>query len=100
MSIEQSRTARVDWLAAGGEMARCIEEKDWSKTPLGPIESWPQSLRTVLSLQQASNSPFSVVWSMEHHIQIYNDGYWPICGEKHPTSMGQDFREAGPRRSP
>ncbi|UFS69976.1 ATP-binding protein [Geomonas sp. RF6] len=28
-----------------------------------------------------------------NHIQIYNDGYWPICGGKHPRSMGQDFTE-------
>jgi hypothetical protein len=28
-----------------------------------------------------------------HHVQIYNDGYWPICGAEHPLSMGQDFTE-------
>lgn len=88
-----SPSTEVDWLVGGGEMARFIKQKDWSRTPLGPIESWPQRLRSVLSLQQASNAPFSLVWGMEHHIQIYNDGYWPICGAKHPTSMGQDFRE-------
>ncbi|MET0592747.1 MAG: ATP-binding protein [Polyangiaceae bacterium] len=81
-----------DWLVGGGEMAKCIKAKDWSNTPLGPIESWPQSLRTVVSLAQASNSPISLAWG-EGHVQIYNDGYWPICGDKHPTSMGQDFRE-------
>jgi signal transduction histidine kinase len=81
-----------DWLAGGGEMAKLIKATDWSRTPLGPIESWPQSLRTVVSLAQASNSPISLAWG-PHHVQIYNDGYWPICGDKHPTSMGQDFRE-------
>jgi len=34
------------WLLGGGEMAKVIRAKDWSGTPLGPIESWPQSLRT------------------------------------------------------
>jgi hypothetical protein len=56
------------------------------------MDSWPQSLRTTVSLAQASNSPISLVWG-QGHVQIYNDGYWPICGAKHPTSMGQDFRE-------
>jgi len=28
-----------------------------------------------------------------HRIQIYNDGYRPICGDKHPGSLGQDFKE-------
>jgi signal transduction histidine kinase len=73
-------------------MARFIATKDWSDTTLGPIEAWPQSLRTALSLTQASSSPISLAWG-EGHVQIYNDGYWPICGAKHPDSMGQDFRE-------
>src|SRR5215510_3177923 len=80
------------WLIGGGEMAALIRTIDWSKTPLGPKPSWPQSLRTVVSLVQASSSPISLAWG-PGHVQIYNDGYWPICGAKHPTSMGQDFRE-------
>jgi len=82
----------TDWLIGGGEMAKVIKSMDWSKTPLGPIDSWPPSLRTVVSLAQASNSPISLAWG-PNHVQIYNDGYWPICGDKHPRSMGQDFRE-------
>jgi signal transduction histidine kinase len=81
----------ADWLVGGGEMAKMIKAKDWSTTPLGPIASWPQSLRTTVSLVQASSSPISLAWGTEH-TQIYNDGYWPICGAKHPRSMGQDFR--------
>jgi hypothetical protein len=29
-----------------GEMAQLIRNTDWSRIPLGPIEAWPQSLRT------------------------------------------------------
>ena len=75
-----------DWLVGGGEMARFI------KTPLGPIETWPQSLCTSVSLTQTSGSPIALIWG-PGHVQIYNDGYWPICGAKHPSAMGQDFRE-------
>src|SRR5437016_10996535 len=81
-----------DWLIGGGEMGKLIRSMDWSKTPLGPIESWPQSLRTTVSLCLASNFPISLAWGPKH-VQIYKDGYWPICGEKHPHSMGQDFSE-------
>jgi signal transduction histidine kinase len=81
-----------DWLVGGGEMGHLVRSKDWAKTPLGPIESWPQSLRTTVSLCLASNFPISLAWGPKH-IQIYNDGYWPICGGKHPESMGQDFTE-------
>jgi len=76
----------------GGEMGKVVRAKDWSKTPLGPIESWPQSLRTTVNLCLASNFPISIAWG-PHRVQIYNDGYWPICAAKHPHSMGQDFRE-------
>ncbi|MGH8502520.1 MAG: sensor histidine kinase [Gammaproteobacteria bacterium] len=81
-----------DWLVGGGEMGKLIRSMDWSKTPLGPIESWPQSLRTTVSLCLASNFPISLAWG-PRHVQIYNDGYWPICGGKHPGSMGQAFSE-------
>jgi signal transduction histidine kinase len=80
------------WLVGGGEMGELIRSIDWSKTPLGPIDSWPPSLRTTVGLCLASNFPISIAWG-DHHTQIYNDGYWPICGGKHPTSMGQDFTE-------
>ncbi len=80
------------WLASGGEMGKLISSMDWKQTSLGPIESWPQSLRTTVSLCLASNFPISIVWGADR-VQIYNDGFWPICGAKHPDSMGEDFRE-------
>src|SRR5437867_541089 len=85
-------TRPEDWLVGGGEMGKLVRSKDWSSTPLGPIESWPQSLRTTVSLCLASNFPISLAWG-PRHVQIYNDGYWPICGGKHPHSMGEDFSE-------
>lgn len=80
------------WLVGGGEMGSVVRSMDWSKTPLGPIESWPESLRTTVNLALASNFPISLAWGPKR-IQIYNDGYWPICGGKHPQAMGQDFKE-------
>ena len=93
-TLEDARTQTCpeNWLVGGGEMGKVVRSRDWSKTPLGPIESWPQSLRTTVSLGLASNFPISLVWG-PRHVQIYNDGYWPICGGKHPLSMGQDFSE-------
>src|SRR4051812_19541772 len=79
-------------LIGGGEMGKVVRAKDWSRTPLGPLASWPASLRTAVSLVLNSNFPIALVWGPDH-IQIYNDGYWPICAGKHPTAMGQDFSE-------
>jgi len=83
---------RPDFLAGGGEMGKLIASMDWGTTPLGPIAAWPQSLRTTVSLCVCSNFPISLAWGPKH-VQIYNDGYWPICGRKHPRSMGQDYTE-------
>ncbi|MFW8595510.1 ATP-binding protein [Cribrihabitans neustonicus] len=82
----------ASFLTGGGEMGKLIREMDWSATPLGPIGEWPQSLRTAVSICISSNFPISMAWGPEH-VQIYNDGYWPICGGKHPDSMGQTFTE-------
>lgn len=82
----------VKFLAGGGEMTKLVRTLDWGQTSLGPIEQWPQSLRTAASLCLASNFPINLIWGPER-VQIYNDGYWPICGAKHPLSMGQDFKE-------
>ena len=79
------------FLSGGGEMGKLIRTMDWSKTPLGPIATWPQSLRTSVSLCLSSTFPILIAWGPET-IQIYNDSYRPICGAKHPESMGQNFR--------
>src|SRR5438270_3373724 len=91
-ALSRSDPRPQDWLVGGGEMGKLVRSMDWGATPLGPIESWPQSLRTTVSLCLASNFPISLAWGPQH-VQIYNDGYWPICGGKHPNSMGQDFSE-------
>jgi signal transduction histidine kinase/DNA-binding response OmpR family regulator len=88
--MRESETT-AQFLAGGGEMGEMIRSMDWSKTPLGPIESWPQSLRTSVSLCLSSTFPILIAWGPET-IQLYNDSYRPICGAKHPESMGQNFR--------
>ncbi|RYZ77296.1 MAG: hypothetical protein EOP04_31195, partial [Proteobacteria bacterium] len=81
------------WLVNGGEMGKLIREMDWSQTPLGDIQLWPESLKTTVSLCLSSNFPINLIWGPEH-IQIINDGYWPICGEKYRQVMGSNYREA------
>ena len=84
--------SKRDWLAGGGEMGALIRSIDWSLTPLGPIESWPQALRTTVGLLLANRFPMLLWWGPEY-VQIYNDAYRPIPGAKHPRSMGQPARE-------
>ena len=80
-------------LSGGGEMGALIRALDWSRTPVGPVETWPQSLRTAVSIILASKFPMYVAWG-DSFTQFYNDGYRPILGStKHPAAMGRSTRE-------
>jgi signal transduction histidine kinase len=69
-------------------MAHLIRTRDWSKTPLGPVESWPQSLRTAVSICLGSRHPIVLWWGPERWM-FYNDAYRPMLGEKkHPQFLG------------
>ena len=80
------------FLSGGKEMGGLIRSMDWSKTSLGPVAKWPQSLRTTVNICLASDLPICVIWG-PGLIQVYNDAYRVICGGKHPRSMGQKFSE-------
>ena len=83
---------QIDPLLAGkGEMGRLLRETDWSRTPLGPIHRWPQSLRAVTLLTLESAFPMIVGWGPDF-LFLYNDRFLPIVGNKHPRSFGQPAR--------
>ncbi len=77
-----------EWLTGGGELSRLIREHDWSRTPLGSIDVWPQSLKTSLSICLASRFPIVLYWGAER-VVLYNDAYRAILGTKHPWALGQ-----------
>jgi signal transduction histidine kinase len=69
-----------------------LREFDWSRTALGPTAAWPTSLRTIVGVVIGSRFPMLVWWGPDQ-LQIYNDGYRTILGEKHPRSLGAPGRE-------
>ncbi|GLV53894.1 hypothetical protein KDH_07450 [Dictyobacter sp. S3.2.2.5] len=81
-------SASIDFLAGGGEMGERIRTFDWSSTPLGPVEQWPQSLKTVVRIMLTSRQPIWIGWGPEL-IKLYNDPYKAIVGGKHPEALGQ-----------
>jgi PAS domain S-box-containing protein len=65
---------------------------DWSRTAVGPVEGWPQSLRTALSILLETGFPMYIAWGPDF-TQFYNDGFRPILGStKHPAAMGISTR--------
>ena len=85
----------TSFLQGGGELGELIRNKDWSATPLGPIARWPQSLRTTLGIVLNSRYPMFVFWGPQL-VKIYNDGYRPITGHKHPWALGRPAQEVWP----
>ena len=84
-------SARI--LAGGGEMGALMRALDWSTTSVGPVENWPQSLRTAVSMLLESRFPMYIAWGHDY-TQFYNDAYRPILGAtKHPAALGLSSRE-------
>src|SRR5512138_2498065 len=84
---------RPGWLpAGGGGTAALIRSIDWSGTAIGPIDGWSPSLRMVVDLMLVNRFPMILWWGPEF-VQLYNDPYVPIPGDKHPRSMGQRASE-------
>ncbi|HET8798068.1 MAG TPA: ATP-binding protein, partial [Thermoanaerobaculia bacterium] len=85
---EIGRDARpADCLAGGGAMGALMRAADWSATPLGAVEVWPQSLRTAISIMLESKFAMVVAWGPDYRF-FYNDRYQPILGSKHPAALG------------
>ncbi|RYZ49857.1 MAG: response regulator, partial [Sphingobacteriales bacterium] len=84
-----------EFLSGGGDMGRMIRQLDWSATSLGPVENWPQSLRSAFSICLNSNFPIAIYWGPELNL-LYNDAWSPIPGNKHPWALGRPAREVWP----
>jgi len=81
------------WVHGGGALGELVRDFDWSKTPLGPAEQWPQSLKTVVRVLLTSRFAMWMSWGPELTF-LYNDDYARMTlGKKHPWALGQPSRE-------
>ena len=80
----------LDFLAGGGSVGALMRAHDWSDSPLGPPETWPQPLRTLVGVVLQSQAPMVVAWG-EGLGFLYNDPYAQILGAKHPRALGRRF---------
>jgi two-component sensor histidine kinase len=76
----------LPWLGSS-EVAALIRAKDWSDSPVGPIEQWPPSLRTALNICLHSSSPVALYWGRDM-ITFYNDVCAHYIGNRHPAALG------------
>jgi PAS domain S-box-containing protein len=78
--------------SGGGELGALIRQFDWTKTSLGPLSAWPQSLKTITDTLLRSPVPIVLLWG-EDGVMIYNDAYSGFAGGRHPELLGSKVRD-------
>jgi len=91
----KGKSAAMTFPVGGGELGQLIRDFDWSKTSLGPISSWPQSLRTATDIVLQSPIPLVMLWGPDG-IMIYNDGYAVFAASRHPSLLGSKVLDGWP----
>ena len=85
----------AQFLSGGGAMGALMRARDWSATPFGDTKTWPQSLRSAISIMLNSRYPIALYWGRQLAL-LYNDAWSPIPGGKHPWALGRPGREVWP----
>ncbi|WP_309087731.1 ATP-binding protein [Phenylobacterium sp.] len=94
MSERGTSTEIVDGdpFPGGGEVAAIMRKLDWASTSLGPPDTWPKSLRSVVRIMLTSGYQMWLGWGPRLAF-LYNDAYRPTMGVKHPHGLGQPAPE-------
>jgi PAS domain S-box-containing protein len=95
LKTKKDQGPHSDVFAGGGDMGRLMANIDWAKTPIGSVDTWPQSLLTAVSICLSSRFPILLLWGADL-VTIYNDAYRPVLGQKHPRALGRAGRECWP----
>lgn len=91
--IDEKKTrqqAGYAFMSGGGELGALMRAKDWSKTLVGPVDLWPQTLKSTIHTLLRSRFAMCLWWG-PHLVQFYNDAYRASLGksdEKHPRALG------------
>ena len=84
---QDGRTGSLDFLAGGGAMGARMRALDWTQTPLGSPEGWPQSLKTIVRVMLDSRYAMWMLWGPELTF-FCNDAYLPTVGNKRDWVLG------------
>ena len=62
--------------AGGGEMGALMAAHDWSRTPLGPPRTWPQSLKAAVGIMLTSR--FAIA---NREVSMMPTAAFRLCGQ-------------------
>jgi signal transduction histidine kinase len=91
-SERKTAVSTADFLAGGGAVGKLMRAKGWHDTPLGPPETWHQSLKTVIRILLTSRYQMWMCWGPQLTM-FYNDAYGPTLGVKQQWALGASARE-------
>jgi hypothetical protein len=92
-AITSTRKIKPDFLPDFGEMGQAHSIFNWAETPVGPLEGWPESLKTAVRICIGSRHPMVLWWGKSDLTQFYNDAYISFLGTtKHPYWLGRSGR--------
>ncbi|MFE1250837.1 SpoIIE family protein phosphatase [Streptomyces sp. NPDC058741] len=90
---ERRPPARADVFSADDVVGAALAAVDWTGTPVGPPDGWPQSLRTAVSTLLSSRFAMWMAWGPELTF-FCNDAYRrDTLGRKFPWALGRPARE-------
>jgi len=95
VSAPEVESLAADFIPGTGELAGLIRAFDWSGTSIGPIESWPVSLKTIVGFLVQSPVLMVLLWGTDG-VMLYNDAYAVFAGGRHPQALGKKVREGWP----
>lgn len=77
------------------QTAELIRTRDWSQTPLCPLDSWPATLRTLTDVILRSPAGMALIWG-DDRLLLDNGGFARVCGSRHPHVLGTSVLDAYP----
>ena len=84
--------ASLRWFENTGKTGKFLKDFDWKLHPLGPTETWPETLQFALSLILHSKSPMFLSWG-KTHVQFFNDAFLPFLGYEGMAYLGKPFED-------
>ena len=78
-----------------GPITSAYSEVRWNDSPLGPPESWDNTLRITLDLVLRSKFPMTLLWGPDA-VLLYNEAYVELIRDKHPYALGRGAQEIFP----
>ncbi|MEN0106153.1 MAG: hybrid sensor histidine kinase/response regulator, partial [Pseudomonas sp.] len=76
----------AQWLTGDEQVVQRIRAYDWAASPLGPIDTWPDVLKTTVALSLGSSFPQAIIWG-EGLITLHNQAFEKLLGDK-PSAIG------------